>query len=176
MYRLPLAILLLCIALPLAAQADAPDGYRGEVLRELAEQEERLLELAREIPGDTYDWRPADGVRSIREALLHVADANYFMPTLIGVEAPDGFRPGQLESSVGEKVEVIDQLRQSFAHLRQAVLDTPDAELGETTRWLGGGENTVRGVLLFIPKHIGEHQGQLIAYARTNGVVPPWSQ
>jgi hypothetical protein len=32
------------------------------------------------------------------------------------------------------------------------------------------------GVLTQIDTHIGEHLGQAIAYARVNGIVPPWSQ
>jgi uncharacterized damage-inducible protein DinB len=34
---------------------------------------------------------------------------------------------------------------------------------------------TVRGALLLATTHMHEHLGQSIAYARTIGVVPPWS-
>jgi uncharacterized damage-inducible protein DinB len=31
-------------------------------------------------------------------------------------------------------------------------------------------------VMIFILRHLGEHLGQSIAYARMNGVVPPWTE
>jgi len=35
---------------------------------------------------------------------------------------------------------------------------------------------TVDGMYLRIIVHDNEHMGQLIAYARMNGIVPPWSK
>jgi uncharacterized damage-inducible protein DinB len=35
---------------------------------------------------------------------------------------------------------------------------------------------TVDGMYLRIIVHDNEHMGQLVAYARMNGIVPPWSK
>lgn len=40
---------------------------------------------------------------------------------------------------------------------------------------LGGGETTVGDIWIRAVTHLHEHLGQSIAYARTNEVVPPWS-
>ena len=51
----------------------------------------------------------------------------------------------------------------------------PDANLENQLDWFGG-KNTQRGILLFTMRHMAEHLGQLIAYARMNGIVPPWTE
>jgi uncharacterized damage-inducible protein DinB len=79
------------------------------------------------------------------------------------------------EQSTTDKTKIIAALKVSYAHAKQAITDMPDANLEKTMDWLGG-KTTQRGVLLYIVPHIAEHLGQAIAYARINGVVPPWSE
>jgi uncharacterized damage-inducible protein DinB len=174
---LPPAVVLalaLTIAAPLAAQS--PTGYRAEVLREVAEQESHFVSLAEAMPAEKYAWRPAEGVRSVSEVFLHVAAANFNLPRRLGKAPPDGFRVQGYEKSTTEKAQVVAQLRASFAHLRAAIEGAQDANLEQGFPWIGGTTNTQRGLMLFIAKHTSEHLGQSIAYARMNGVVPPWSQ
>ena len=62
----------------------------------------------------------------------------------------------------------------SFAHLRAAVVKLSDADAEKPVKLFG--ENTYRGVHFFMLKHMAEHLGQLIAYARMNGITPKWSE
>jgi uncharacterized damage-inducible protein DinB len=80
-----------------------------------------------------------------------------------------------LEISTNDKAKIIGTLIDSYAHARKAITNLPDADLEKTMDW-SGGKITERGVLLFIVPHIAEHLGQLIAYARFLGVVPPWTE
>ncbi|MGH7554247.1 MAG: DinB family protein, partial [Longimicrobiales bacterium] len=69
----------------------------------------------------------------------------------------------------------IAALEQSFAHVKKALAATPETKLADALPQLG--ENgSVRGLWLLEATHVHEHLGQLIAYARMNGVVPPWSR
>jgi uncharacterized damage-inducible protein DinB len=154
--------------------ATPTSGYRFEFLRAIDTTETQYLRLAEAIPAEKYTWRPGEGVRSVSEVFLHVATANYGTPTMLGVTPPAGIRLPALERSTTEKAEVIAALRESFAHLRRAVLATADADQDKPTRgWLG--PTTYRGAVLIMNGHLREHLGQAIAYARVNGVVPPWS-
>ena len=74
-----------------------------------------------------------------------------------------------------DKTKVVATLKDSFAHARKAITDMPDANLDKSLDWCGG-KNTQRGILLFIVRHAAEHLGQSIAYARSVGVVPPWTE
>lgn len=150
-------------------------GYRAEVLAEVRVQEDKFTRLAEAIPAEKYTWRPAADVRSISEVFLHVSAANYNLPKLIGTPVPAGIDVKNLEKSTTDKAKVVSTLKDSFAHLKAAIMKMPDADLEKSLDWFGG-KNTERGILLFITRHMAEHLGQSIAYARSVGVTPPWTE
>lgn len=154
--------------------ATAPaTGFRADFLQLLDEVQEKLVSLAEAVPAEKYGWRPGEGVRSISEVYMHIAGGNYLLPSFIGIPAPDGISR-DMEKTVTEKPKVIEALKQSFDHLRQATLKTSDADLDKKAN-LFGREASYREVFMIISNHCHEHLGQSIAYARMNGVVPPWS-
>ena len=150
-------------------------GYRAEVLAEVRIQEDKFARLAEAIPAEKYTWRPASDVRSVAEVFLHVSAANYSLPKLIGTAPPAGIDVPKLEKSTTEKTRVIAILRDSFAHEREAIMKMTDADLEKSMDWFGG-KITERGILLFMTRHGAEHLGQSIAYARSVGIVPPWTE
>jgi uncharacterized damage-inducible protein DinB len=150
-------------------------GYRAEVLAEVRVQEDKFTRLAEAVPADKYSWRPAPDVRSIGEVFLHVSAANYNFPKLIGTPPPTGIDVKNLEKSTTDKGKIVSTLKDSFAHLKAAIVKMPDADLEKSLDWFGG-KNTERGILLFMTRHMAEHLGQSIAYARSVGVVPPWTE
>jgi uncharacterized damage-inducible protein DinB len=150
-------------------------GYRAEVLAEVRIQEDKILRLAEAIPAEKYTWRPAADTRSIAEVFLHICAANYNLPKLIGTPPPANVDVKNLEKSTTEKAKVIGTLKDSFAHQKEAILKMTDADLEKSMDWFGG-KNTERGILLFMTRHTAEHLGQSIAYARSVGVVPPWTE
>lgn len=162
-------------AAPAAANAAAPtSGYRAEFLSEMKYFEGRYTQLAEAIPADKYTWRPAAGVRSVAEVLLHVAGANQGLPGMAGVKPPAGFTMQGYEASTTDKAKVIAELKKSFDHIRSAASAMKDADADKPMK-VFGMDMTGRSFSFFMARHLGEHLGQLIAYARVNGVVPPWS-
>jgi uncharacterized damage-inducible protein DinB len=159
-----------------AATAAPSSGPRAEFLVELKGEEQKFTRLAEATPADKFTWRPAPEVRSIAEVYLHVAAANFNLTKLIGTPPPEGFQAKGFDKSTTDKAKVIQTLQDSFTHMREAVIKMPDADLDKQLDWFGGTKNTQRGILLFIMRHMGEHLGQSIAYARMNGIVPPWTE
>jgi uncharacterized damage-inducible protein DinB len=147
----------------------------AEVLAEARVQEDKFTRLAEAIPAEKYSWRPAADVRSTGEVFLHVSAANYNLPKLIGTPPPAGIDVKNLEKSATDKVKIVSTLKDSFAHLKAAIVKMPDADLEKSLDWFGG-KNTERGILLFMTRHMAEHLGQSIAYARSVGMVPPWTE
>ncbi|HEX6309479.1 MAG TPA: DinB family protein, partial [Longimicrobiales bacterium] len=176
---------------PAAVRGQAhPPGHQGArpavvdaLLRDLAAVERKMTSLVEAMPATAYDWRPGEGVRSSGEVVMHVAADNYFLPTAKGVAAPEasGIRAGEYatvqayETRTATKAEALQEMRASFAHLRTAVEQTDEAFLGSQIDLFG---NRMSGLDLWVltTTHLHEHLGQLIAYARANGVAPPWSQ
>jgi uncharacterized damage-inducible protein DinB len=149
-------------------------GYRAEFLNEMKYFEGRYTQLAEAIPAEKFTWRPAAGVRSVSEVLLHVAGANQGLPQFAGIKPPTGFSGQGYEASTTDKAKVIAELKKSFEHIRSAASQMKDADDDKAMK-VFGMDMTGRSFSFFMARHLGEHLGQLIAYARVNGVVPPWS-
>lgn len=159
------------------AQETATD-LQGDLARDIAGLESKYVGLAGVMSADALAWRPMDGVRSGAEVFCHVAGANYRIPAFFGVEEPGG--AGALEAACdAEDVAALqaslpEVLASSFAFARTAVTSVGTTRLDEGTK-LFGRDTTVRAAMLLYVTHMHEHLGQLVAYARANGVVPPWS-
>jgi uncharacterized damage-inducible protein DinB len=173
------AALAVVSSLPATAQQAS---LAGDLLTDLKEVEEKLVGLARAIPADKYGWRPAEGVRSFAEVMMHVAADNYLMPAGVGaappattgIKAADYKTVQAYESRKATRDEIIADLQVSFAHLRKALEGTTSARLGESVTFFGQ-QMTVQRLWVLTVTHLHEHLGQGIAYARSNGVKPPWS-
>lgn len=147
-------------------------GFRAEFLRDLAEVEKKIVDLATATPADKYEWRPAPGVRSVSEVYMHIAGGNYFLASFVGMKPP-AYDTRTLEK-IGDKQRVLDELKKSFEHIRLAALNATDADLDKPIKMFGN-DTTERAAFMQALNHLHEHLGQSIAYARMNGVVPPWS-
>ncbi len=167
--------LLSMFLLPLAAQDPAPGTLPHYLRAQAAGMETNYLRLAEAIPADKYTWRPGPGVRSVSEVLLHVAGANYNFPRMAGVASPAGIDLRNFEQSTTDKAKVIEILKASFAHARQVVEKQTPETFSQPVK-LFGQDSQVREIFLVMNHHMHEHMGQLIAYARVNGVVPPWTE
>ena len=150
-------------------------GYKAEVMAEVMVQEDKFVRLAEAIPAEKYTWRPGDDVRSFAEVFLHVATANYNLYKMVGTAPPSNIDLKGLEKSTTDKAKIVATLKDSFAHAKKAIVAVPEADLEKSLDWFGG-KNTQRGILLFIVRHAAEHLGQSIAYARFQGVTPPWTE
>jgi uncharacterized damage-inducible protein DinB len=156
--------------------ATAPSsGYRAEFLEDVAYYEQRYTRLAAAMPADKYTWRPADGVRSVGEVYTHIVAANYGVARALGTQPPAGFDFKAVQGLSGEKAKVEQALKESFAHFRRAILALNDAD-ADKPQQMFNRQTTLRGALMMIDRHWGEHLGQSIAYARVNGIVPPWTE
>ncbi|MBI4891351.1 MAG: DinB family protein [Acidobacteria bacterium] len=145
-------------------------GYEGEWLH----VSRYLVALAEAIPEDGYGWRPAEGCRAVSEAINHVTLANFYLLHFAGGALPAELDGQHMEKAVTDKEEVIGWLRRSLAAVDAArVAATPETLGAERT--ILGRAATVDGIHLRILVHANEHLGQLVAYARSMGIVPPWS-
>ncbi len=147
---------------------------KPQALLDLEGMHQKFVDLATAVPADKYSWRPAEGVRSIGEVFLHIANANYNIPNLMGTPLPAGFDPKTFEKSTTDKAQIIDALNKSFASAHAAIEAMTNADFNKPLPKLGPDAN-YGDVIYILVTHAHEHLGQSIAYARVNGVVPPWT-
>jgi uncharacterized damage-inducible protein DinB len=161
---------------PTATASAAPSsGARAEFLEEIAYYEGRYTRLAEAVPADKFTWRPAEGVRSIGEVYNHIVAANYGIARALGTQPPAGLDFKAILAASGDKTKTVQGLKDSFAHFRNAILALSDADADKAQKMFGR-QTTLRGSYIMITGHFGEHLGQSIAYARMNGIVPPWTE
>jgi len=161
------------IAPTLWGQSTPPD-FRQEFTGQFGASARKLVALAEAMPATTYDWQPMDGVASVAQVYMHIARYNYMYPDQnLGVEASLAY--DAFEDEVTQKEDVVAALSASMEHVRAVVEGMSDADLEAATR-LYGRDVAKWAVLLQLVTHMNEHLGQSIAYARMNGVVPPWSR
>jgi uncharacterized damage-inducible protein DinB len=156
------------------AEPAAPTGFRAEFIAEVDSVGKKLISLAGAVPQEKYSWRPAAGVRSVSEVYVHVAAADYGIPSFMGVKVPEGISR-DMEKTVTEKAKVIETLKASLEHLKSIAANMSDSDLDKKVK-VFGGEMTERATMILILNHMHEHLGQSIAYARMNGITPPWSE
>jgi len=153
--------------------AEAPAGK--EFLDGLESLEKKLVSMAEALPDDKYAWRPGPGVRSFGEVMRHVQNDNLLWLSMV-TRVPSEEQIATLTEEKGSlaKAELVRGLRESFLALRKAIEPMRAGALGADVR-VFGQDMTRRGLFTFFLAHASEHLGQLIAYERVNGVVPPWS-
>ncbi|HEU4722016.1 MAG TPA: DinB family protein [Gemmatimonadaceae bacterium] len=181
------ALLVVAPASSMAAQqaaptSAAPTGLVADLLRDVGQVERKMIGLAKAVPADKYGWRPGAGVRSIGDLVMHVTADNHFFPAILGTPADPAtgitaeFKTAQaFEQRKLSRDSAIVELERSFAFLKKSLAATPEAKLpGKVSMF--GQQFTVQQAWLLATVHLHEHLGQFIAYARSNGVTPPWSQ
>ena len=167
-----LAVLMIA-AQALAAQT-VPEGVLKGYDGEWKHVSEQLIALAEATPAEKFAWRPAPGVRSTSEVYMHIVTANFYLLSYTGPKMPADMKEG-MGKSVTSKAEVIDWLKRSLDAVKTAHLAVKPADLKRKVK-VNGRDATVDGMYLRIIVHANEHMGQLVAYARVNGIVPPWSK
>jgi uncharacterized damage-inducible protein DinB len=174
--RLAVAVAIVAITFGANAQSapGSPTGFRQEFLGQFNSSMSKFIALAEAMPADKYAWSPGPGVMSVAKVYAHVAHYNYRYPsTAMQIALPAGIGLDTLEG-VAAKAAVVALLRRSGEHVKQAVEQMPESQLGAQTQLYGRSVQQWT-VLLQLLAHMNEHLGQSIAYARMNGVVPPWS-
>ncbi|HSP19431.1 MAG TPA: DinB family protein [Myxococcaceae bacterium] len=162
---------------PAAAPAAPTSTFQSDVVGVLGHVQEELVGLEQAMPQSKFTWHPAKGVRSVAEVYLHAAGSSYFFGKMLGIEVPADIAAQMktFEKSTTDKAKIQKALIDSFTWFGNGVKQMPDAELSKTLD-VFGHTMSKRALVMIALGHYQEHLGQSIAYARSNGVTPPWSK
>jgi uncharacterized damage-inducible protein DinB len=138
---------------------------RDILITRWAEIGDKIVKLAEEFPEAQYDARPVPEVRSFADQLRHVAFWNRYVQKTLRREEADGQANELPRATYPTKAKVVKALRSSF--------DDVAREFGAMN---GKASSTDADTMVSFIEHSGEHYGQLVMYARINGVIPPASQ
>jgi hypothetical protein len=161
---------------PAQSTDKTPPSYdmKAQSILDLQDMQKKFTSLAEAIPADKMTWRPGDGVRSMAEIFMHTAGANYGIPNMMGVKPPEGFNGKTFEKSTTDKAKIVQELNRSFEAAIAAVQGMTNADFAKADKKLGPDAND-GDVVYILVVHGHDMLGQAIAYARVNGIVPPWT-
>ena len=158
-----------------AADKTAPSyDMKAQALLDLEGVQKKFVALADAVPADKLTWRPAPDARSFAEVFLHVAGERYGIMALMGAEKPAGFDGKTFEKSTTDRAQIVAELNKSWEFAQKAINGMSNADFAKLLPKLGPQANA-GDVVYILVADAHEHLGQAVAYARENGVVPPWT-
>ena len=144
------------------------------IVNMLEKTQDQIVALAGEFNQEQLGWRPSEGTRSTGETIMHVAASYYYIAMGLGYPTPEGVDILNMEA-VTEKQKILQAFERSSSFICKKILEENPADFLRIVD-LGFDKMNRLSVLMTILQHTGEHKGQLITYARSNGLAPPWSQ
>jgi uncharacterized damage-inducible protein DinB len=170
-------VLMAMLGAPLSAADRVSDMYGKQV--DLLESD--LVRLVEAMPADKFDFRPTQGtfndVRTFGEQAKHIATMIY-MTAAIVLEEKSPYGPGKNDNGPDDiqgKDAILAYLKASIAYARKATASLSEKNQFDPLRTYFGSQTRVE-VAAGITYHSYNHYGQMVVYARMNGVVPPASQ
>jgi uncharacterized damage-inducible protein DinB len=167
---------LVFFALILVTPSFGQGQFQKESAGSLAFVSGHVMQLAAAIPAEKYSYSPQSGVRSVAEVCAHIVSANYFFASKLGAKVPADVNMETIEKDLKTKDAIAKELTRSYNLIIETIKNTKDATLSNKVVFPFPGEYTSMTAILIALSHSNEHLGQLIAYARMNGITPPWSE
>jgi len=164
------AVCALAVALMVPLAQAQPGGLQSAFARDAGTLSEKFTGLAR-VMSAKYDWKPAQGVRSVAEVFNLIVKENGLLAGVLSGTPNTGAPPAPITDP--EKMQ--EALKASYVNLQKAITGLSDNDLQASVK-LFGRDWTKQDALMHVLEDQHEHLGQSIAYARSNGVVPPWSK
>jgi uncharacterized damage-inducible protein DinB len=160
----------LAVALMMPLAEAQPAGIQAAFGKDAATLSDKFTGLARVMSGK-YDWKPGQGVRSAGDVFNLIVKENGMLAAALSGTPNTGAKATPITDP--EKLQ--EALKASYANLQKAITALSDNDLQAPVK-LFGRDMTKQAALMLILEDQHEHLGQSIAYARSNGVVPPWSK
>jgi hypothetical protein len=159
-----------------AISKEAAAALKASFIADLDVMKGKFVGLAEAFPPDKYTWRPMEGVRSVSEVLVLIASEGYsFVPTSFGGKAGATREELAALRTTTDKAKIIEAVNKAFAHAKTELEGIDPAQMTGRRQVMGKSASAIDAAL-GIGGDMHEHLGQLIAYARMNKIVPPWSK
>jgi hypothetical protein len=158
-----------------AADHTAPSyDMKAQALLDLEGVQKKFVSLANALPADKLTWRPSADSRSFAEVLLHAAGERYGILALMGTTPPAAFDGKTFEKSTTDQARIVDELNKSWDFAQKAIQGMTNGDFAKLLPKLGPQANA-GDVIYILVADAHEHLGQSVAYARENGITPPWT-
>jgi uncharacterized damage-inducible protein DinB len=175
-----LAFLIASLNAGRAQSADSTDktapsyDMKAQSLVDLERVQKKFVDLLSAVPADKLTWRPSSDSRSFAELFLHVAGERYGILRLMGATPPADYDGKKFEKFTTDKAQIATELNRTWDFAQKAINGMSNADFAKLMPKLGPQANA-GDVVYILVADAHEHLGQAAAYARMNGIVPPWT-
>ncbi len=177
-------LVLAVLATPAVFGADAiGQVYNAQV----GSIEREVLALVAAMPADKFDFAPTNGafpgsnftgVRTFAQQARHDATMIWrISAAVLGEQPPLDTGPGDNgPDTLKTKDQIVDYFTKAIAYAHKSMSSiTQQNMLDQVPSPFGPGKTSRISAAAFLGLHSYDHYGQMVVYARMNGVVPPAS-
>ena len=164
------AVCALAVALMVPLVQAQPAKFQAAFGEDAGTLSKKFTGLAQVMAGK-YEWKPGQGVRSVGDVFNLMVKENGLLAGVLSGTSNTEAKP----APITDPQKLQEALKASYVNLQKAITGLSDNDLRTPVK-LFGRDMTKLDALMLIFKDQHEHLGQSIAYARSNGVVPPWSK
>jgi uncharacterized damage-inducible protein DinB len=159
------------VVLAAASPAFAQATIHGDLTKDWAGQKSLLVNLANAMPEDKYGFKPTPVQRSFGEHVLHIAQVNMMLVKALGGKTPEP----AVNLKATTKADMIKAMSDSFDYGAKVIAEFNNTTIQETIQAAFMGPATRARPMFFLIGHTQDTYGQMVVYARLNGVTPPAS-
>jgi hypothetical protein len=160
----------LAVALMVPLAQAQPAGLQAAFGKDAGTPSNKFTGRARGMAG-RYDWKPSRAFAPSATCFNLIVMENGMLAGVLSGTPNTRAQP----APITDPGKLQEALKTSCANLQKAITGLSDNDLQAHVK-LFGEDMTKQDALMLILEDQHEHLGQSIAYARTNGVVPPWSK
>ena len=149
---------------------------------QLKSVESEVVPLIKAMPADKMAFAPSNGefkgVRTFAQQAKHVAAVIYMVAAAARQEQPPIVLGGENgPDTVKTKEDIVAFVQGAFDYAHKAMNGlTAQNELEMVKSPFGGADMARGGAAAIAVWHTMDHYGQMVVYARMNGVIPPASR
>lgn len=150
---------------------------------QLRTAESEIVSLVEAMPANKMNFAPTNGefkgVRTFGQQAKHISAVLYMVCAAAKGEKPPVDLGGGENGpdSVASKEQIVKFMKDAFAYARGAAGSMTAEGLTQMVKSPFGQGEMPKGALVSLATwHSFDHYGQMVVYARMNGVIPPASQ
>lgn len=183
MKAIPFVLSLLCAGAAFAQESAGAPSISQIYDRQFSMAERDFVPLVEAMPTDKFNFAPTNGeftgVRTFAQQASHSAAVIYAVAAAaLGEKNPTEM--GEKENgpaSLKTKEDVVKYVKDAFAYGHKAMKMLTDKNQTEMVNSAFGNNKVPRVAMANVAIwHTFDHYGQMVVYARMNGVVPPASR
>lgn len=142
---LMIAAAVLTLPAAIAAQGGGMQSWQDDTVADIAQMRDKFVSLAEAFPDETWDWRPMEGVRSVKDVMVLIVVEGHVFPGMWGADPPMGAASGVGDETARvaamSKADIIREMERSLDYMVEATRCMTATDRTADASWFGTATN-----------------------------------